>query len=137
MVNCMMYDDFISRQDLIDELFPRGMYVLGQAMYAKDVYNAIVRMKGVKTIPAEKIDLVELSAYLEKTRAKAVGRTGAPLAYLRLSARTYNVLLGNQVETIGDLLQHSAQDLIQIRHIGPRAIAEIRECLDAFLRSER
>lgn len=133
----MMYHDFISRQDLLDELFPRGTYILGQAMYAKDVYDAIVHAKGVNRIPEPKIDREELSAYLEQARAKAAGKTDAPLVCLQLSTRTYRALTAHdRMKTVGDLLQCSGQELSISWGIGPTAIAETRECLDAFLNHE-
>lgn len=131
------YDDYISRQDLIDELFPRGTYILGQALYAKDVYNAIVRMKGVKSIPVEKTDLAELALFLEEARAKAAGKPDALLAALRLSPRVYNALsAGNRIKTVGDLLQYSAVEITHIRQLGPKGIDEIRERLDDYLNQD-
>lgn len=128
------YDDYISRQDLIDELFPRGTYILGQALYAKDVYAVIANMKGVRSIPVEKIDLAALAAFLEDARTKAVGKTDAPLAVLHLSTRTYNTLsFDDRIKTVGDLLNCSARDMTYIRHIGPKSITEIQECLSAYL----
>lgn len=132
------YDDYISRQDLIDKLFPRGTYIWGQALYAKDVYNVIVRMKGVKSIPVEKPDLAELAVFLEEARTKAAGKTDAPLAALRLSPRIYNALsVGDRIKTVGDLLQYSAWEITHIRQIGPKAIDEIRECLNDYLNQNR
>lgn len=131
------YDDYISRQDLIDELFPRGTYILGQALYAKDVYNVIVRMKGVRSIPVEKTDLAELAVFLEEARAKAAGKPDTLLAALRLSPRVYNALsAGNRIKTVGDLLQYSAVEITHIRQLGPKGIDEIRERLDAYLNQD-
>lgn len=128
------YDDYISRQELLDELFPRGTYILNQAVYAKDVYRAIVNMKGYKSVPVEKTDLADLAIFLEEARAKAEGKTDTSLAALHLSPRTYNALsIGNRIKTVGDLLQYSAWDMSHIRQIGPRAIAEIRERLNDYL----
>lgn len=51
----------------------------------------------------------------------------APIEELDLGVRTYNVLRRIRVQTLGDLVKLSANDLESAPNFGPRAVAKIRE----------
>ena len=64
-----------------------------------------------------------------------VGIPGAPdarIEELDLSVRTYNCLKKANVLTIGDLLQISESELMQIRNFGKKSLTEVREKLSSL-----
>ncbi len=63
----------------------------------------------------------ELSAFL-----------GRPLDDLELSGRTLNTLRADGIETIGELVARTAQDLLRMPNLGRKSLAEIEEALARF-----
>jgi len=64
--------------------------------------------------------------------AFAVGAGGAPdarIEELDFSVRTYNCLKKANILTIGDLIQISESDLMQIRNFGKKSLTEVKEKL--------
>jgi len=64
-----------------------------------------------------------------------VGAAGAPdarIEELDFSVRTYNCLKKANVLTIGDLLQISESELMQIRNFGKKSLTEVREKLSSL-----
>lgn len=67
--------------------------------------------------------------------AYAANGTGAPdarIEELDFSVRTYNCLKKASVLTIGDLLQISEADLMQIRNFGKKSLTEVKEKLSSL-----
>lgn len=67
--------------------------------------------------------------------AYPVGAGGAPdarIEELDFSVRTYNCLKKANILTIGDLLQISESDLMQIRNFGKKSLTEVKEKLAAL-----
>ena len=52
-----------------------------------------------------------------------------PIEDLDLSVRSYNCLKREGVQTVGDLVQKSEQDLLDIRNFGQKSIDEVRDKL--------
>lgn len=48
---------------------------------------------------------------------------------LKISERTKNVLLGNNIKTIGAILKKSKEDLLKIERLGDKAVKEINKAL--------
>jgi hypothetical protein len=57
----------------------------------------------------------------------AVGLRRAKL--LHLSARTYNALSNDGIETVADLVQYNHQDLLSLRNFGRRSLYEVEAAL--------
>jgi DNA-directed RNA polymerase subunit alpha len=53
----------------------------------------------------------------------------ARIEELDFSVRTYNCLKKANILTIGELVQHSEQDLMNIRNFGKKSLTEVREKL--------
>jgi DNA-directed RNA polymerase subunit alpha len=51
------------------------------------------------------------------------------IAELRLSVRSANCLRNNKIVTVGDLIQKSEIDLLQLPNFGHRSLNEIKEVL--------
>ncbi|BDI31337.1 DNA-directed RNA polymerase subunit alpha [Capsulimonas corticalis] len=67
--------------------------------------------------------------------AYPVGAAGAPdarIEELDFSVRTYNCLKKANILTIGDLIQISESDLMQIRNFGKKSLTEVREKLSSL-----
>jgi len=67
--------------------------------------------------------------------AYPIGAGGAPdarIEELDFSVRTYNCLKKANILTIGDLLQISESDLMQIRNFGKKSLTEVKEKLSAL-----
>jgi DNA-directed RNA polymerase alpha subunit len=52
-----------------------------------------------------------------------------PISALHLSARTYNALSNDGIETVADLVQYSHQDLLSLRNFGRRSLYEVEAAL--------
>ena len=49
----------------------------------------------------------------------------APLEALDLSNRSYNILKRAGIDTLGDIIEHTEQDLMRLRNCGPKSLFEI------------
>ena len=49
---------------------------------------------------------------------------------LNLSARTYNALTGNNIETLGDLVKHTKRDLLGMFGFGKKSLTELEDLLE-------
>lgn len=47
-----------------------------------------------------------------------------------LSVRTINCLLGHNMETVGDVVRHSKEEILKMRHIGRRVISELEDFVE-------
>ncbi len=56
-----------------------------------------------------------------------------PIRVLRLSARPHNALVRGGVATIGQLARMSSEQILDVRNIGEKSLAEIEEKLEAYL----
>jgi DNA-directed RNA polymerase alpha subunit len=52
-----------------------------------------------------------------------------PISALHLSARTYNALSNDGIETVADPVQYSHQDLLSLRNFGRRSLYEVEAAL--------
>ena len=89
--------------------------------------------------------LVELFGLFRELNAKAEGievgpapvqeesneEMSVPIEDLDLTQRSYNCLKREGIHTIGDLINHTEQDLIDIRNFGMKSIDEVKEKLEA------
>ena len=53
-----------------------------------------------------------------------------PIEKLQLSARTYNSLKRAHIDTVGDVLHMSEEELLSIRNLTAKPLAELRQKLD-------
>jgi len=56
-----------------------------------------------------------------------------PLDVLGLSLRPYNALMRQGITTIGDLASMSLEQILMVRNVGRKSLAEIKSKLDAYL----
>ena len=79
---------------------------------------------------------LQAGAYDEKGRGAKIPDGDAelfarPVRDLELSIRSENCLLRGGIQTIGDLLQKSREDLLKIRNLGKISLNEIWEKLES------
>ncbi len=55
-----------------------------------------------------------------------------PIADLKLSVRSSKSLNRQNISTLGDLIRHSAEDLLECRNFGDTCLLEVREKLAVF-----
>ncbi len=55
-----------------------------------------------------------------------------PLEKLGLSGRTFNLLLGKGITKVGELLQKSDKELLELKGFGQKSLSEVRERLEAL-----
>jgi DNA-directed RNA polymerase subunit alpha len=70
------------------------------------------------------------SSYLEQPAAKGSGFDDTPIEELELGVRSYNCLKREGIETVGDLIAKSEQELMCIPNFGRKSIEEVRERLE-------
>ncbi len=71
------------------------------------------------------------ASYLsEQAAAKGSGFDDTPIEELELGVRSYNCLKREGVETVGDLIAKSEQELMCIPNFGRKSIEEVRERLE-------
>jgi DNA-directed RNA polymerase subunit alpha len=78
-------------------------------------------------------DLAEspgLSVGPAETESQVSGELAVPIEELQLSVRSYNCLKREGVNTVGDLVQKTEQELMDIRNFGQKSIDEVRAKLD-------
>lgn len=51
---------------------------------------------------------------------------------LNLSARTYNALTGNKIETLGDLVKHTKRDLLGMFGFGKKSLMELEDLIESL-----
>ena len=49
---------------------------------------------------------------------------------LNLSARTYNALTGNRIDTLGDLVKRNKRDLLELNGFGKKSLTELEDLLE-------
>ena len=54
-----------------------------------------------------------------------------PVDFLEISVRTANALKGEHIYSIGDLVQRTEADLLQLQNIAKRHVLEIKRALTA------
>ena len=67
----------------------------------------------------------------------ALGELALPIEELQLSVRSYNCLKREGVNTVGDLVQKSEQELVDIRNFGQKSIDEVKAKLEDMALSLR
>ncbi|MEE0653899.1 MAG: DNA-directed RNA polymerase subunit alpha C-terminal domain-containing protein, partial [Bifidobacterium criceti] len=58
-----------------------------------------------------------------------------PIENLNLTQRSYNCLKREGIHTVGELVNHTEQDLLDIRNFGQKSIDEVKEKLQSLGRS--
>lgn len=67
------------------------------------------------------------------TEDNRVGRANnLPISTLNFSARTYNCLRRNHIDTIGELCALSDEKIMSFKHLGKKSFAEIKEVKEAI-----
>jgi DNA-directed RNA polymerase subunit alpha len=66
----------------------------------------------------------------EQAAAKGSGFDDTPIEELELGVRSYNCLKREGIETVGDLIAKSEQELMCIPNFGRKSIEEVRERLE-------
>ncbi len=54
---------------------------------------------------------------------------GRPIDECNLSVRSVNSLKNSNINTLGDLVRHSEEDMLKVKNVGDKALGEIRELL--------
>lgn len=72
-------------------------------------------------------DLKIFSRKLHKQRVTALMSPDLPIFELDLSARPYNCLESAGIRTVGDLRNHTEQELLSIRGLGDKSLREIKK----------
>jgi len=85
------------------------------------------------------VDLLGLVADLSEARALTLGpapeelaqasEMALPIEELDFSVRSYNCLKREGIQTVGDLVQRTEQDLLDIRNFGQKSIDEVKQKL--------
>ena len=127
----------IDYERLILEVWTNGAItpeeaVTEAAKIARDYFGQIADT--VNTAPQKTRPIEEPEPELDKTNeqaAKVDERYGHPIHELELSIRSENCLLRGGIQTIGDLLQKSRDDLLKIRNLGRKSLTEIEEKIAA------
>ncbi|HET6455681.1 MAG TPA: DNA-directed RNA polymerase subunit alpha [Armatimonadota bacterium] len=73
--------------------------------------------------------LLEFEEEMERSKDIELRAPDARIEELDFSVRTYNCLKKANILTIGELVQHSEQDLMNIRNFGKKSLTEVREKL--------
>ena len=125
----------IDYERLILEVWTNGavspeLAVAEAASIAKDYFGQIadtVDTAPHQARPVEPADPVKITTpiYIEPDREQIE----RPIHELELSIRSENCLLRGGIQTIGDLLQKSRDDLLKIRNLGKKSLTEIEEKL--------
>jgi DNA-directed RNA polymerase subunit alpha len=78
-------------------------------------------------------ELVEGPLPVEEVVAEvAPAHTQEPVEKLDLTVRTLNSLKRVGVHTVGDLLQYSVEDLMDIRNFGEKSVDEVKEKIESM-----
>jgi DNA-directed RNA polymerase subunit alpha len=78
-------------------------------------------------------ELVEGPAPVEETPAEAApAYADEPIEKLDLTVRSLNCLKREGVHTIGDLLNYSLEDLMDIRNFGEKSVIEVKDKIEAM-----
>jgi DNA-directed RNA polymerase alpha subunit len=81
-------------------------------------------------------DCAEIRDYLTKRiwQLKHVRYPEKAIENLNLSARAYNALKAQKLDTIEDVLDFGLENIAMLRNAGPRTVQEVSEALDRFNR---
>jgi len=78
-------------------------------------------------------ELVEGPAPAEEAPAEAApAYADEPIEKLDLTVRSLNCLKREGVHTIGDLLNYSLEDLMDIRNFGEKSVIEVKDKIEAM-----
>jgi DNA-directed RNA polymerase subunit alpha len=78
-------------------------------------------------------ELVEGPAPIEEAQAEAApAYADEPIEKLDLTVRSLNCLKREGVHTIGDLLNYSLEDLMDIRNFGEKSVIEVKDKIEAM-----
>ncbi len=78
----------------------------------------------------EEFDLESAAGPAEVAAGRPTGFDDTPIEELELGVRSYNCLKREGIETIGDLIARSEQELMCIPNLGRKTIEEVRERLE-------
>ena len=80
----------------------------------------------------EGLDLVLSSSKAEPKEEPKEGILNWDIKILELSSRAYNSLKRMRINTIGELIKYSEEDLLNLKNLGKKSVNEIKEKLAAF-----
>ncbi len=104
----------------INRSIPEGYLLLG-ALARLCVLDR--RVGGMK----QQLELCRRAANLQRADMLNV-----PIVDLGFSCRTFNVLKRADIETIGDLVEYTEDELLHIRNLGKACLREIKDKLNHF-----
>ena len=67
---------------------------------------------------------------VDTAQSRSAGYDDTPIEELELGVRSYNCLKREGIETVGDLIARSEQELMCIPNLGRKTIEEVRERLE-------
>jgi N utilization substance protein A len=109
----------------------RGYYAsLRNAERARRLEEELARRAAIEAAEAQRRATIEAALALIPPQAREV-----PLAETGLSTRVLGHLENAGLETVWDILERSAEGdegLLKMEGIGPKSLAEIKECIDAL-----
>jgi len=97
---------------------------------ARRMEEEAARRAAIEAAEAERREAIEAARARISPRAY-----GIPLAEMGLSARVFGHLERTEMETAGDVMEHLAEGdegLLKFNGIGPKSLAEIKECIEAL-----
>ena len=121
-----------SRSDLerlILEIWTNGAIAPGEALsQAAHILDGYVQL--FFDVSSERVARSqEEGGFVRRSEPKA---PDARIEELDFSVRTYNCLKKANIQTIGDLVQTTEDDLMNIRNFGRKSLLEVRDKLSAF-----
>jgi DNA-directed RNA polymerase subunit alpha len=94
------------------------------------VASAGTTMVELVTLFAELSESPGLSLGPAEGEETMIGELALPIEELQLSVRSYNCLKRESINTVGDLVQKSEQELVDIRNFGQKSIEEVKAKLE-------
>ena len=128
----------IDYERLILEVWTNGAITPEEAVteaanIARDYFGQIADTANTAPQKTRPIEEPEPEVIKPTDTAKNVDeRYNHPIHELELSIRSENCLLRGGIQTIGDLVTRSRDDLLKIRNLGRKSLTEIEEKIAAF-----
>lgn len=122
-----------------------GYHMLSDIISLDDEALESMRNAGKKTIQEIKEKLIKYmylsnapsvpQKELQKAEEKKVITLKTSISELGLSVRAYNALCRHGIQTVGQLIEYSTEDLKKIRNAGAKTIDEIKKCKEKIVTS--
>jgi N utilization substance protein A len=122
-------EELITLRQVIEGV--RGYYAsLRNAERARRLEEELARRAAIEAAEAQRREAIEAALALIPPQARKVS-----LAEIGLSTRVFGHLEKAGLETVWDVMERSAEGdegLLRLEGIGPKSLAEIKECVDAL-----